>query len=279
MMQSLIVHVIILLILALSFTIIKKPVIISVDMAFEPVEEISMEPVEIPQLSVEESDHQEDSTSITYTSDILEQGVSVDIDYEDQVFTASYISEEIISPEMVRWIKEDVSSQFTGVAKELSLKKGSSKGESDGIGDAIKGQIDRRLKEYGARTGDVQVSISWDDYNDIDLWVVFEDVGPFKSRSAIGWSNKADRGGFLDIDMNVVPLHDKPVENIVWNTGMAPYGKYSVYVHYYHRWDKKTTTPVLVRIQHDDEIVYKKSMANINRGWTKVYSFVRKKSR
>lgn len=133
----------------------------------------------------------------------------------------------------------------------------------------------RRLEEAGARTGDVQVSIAWDNYNDIDLWVVFEgQQGEF----AINWMNRIGPGnGMLDVDRNVKPTTNKAVENIFWHHGLAPDGRYTVYVQHYWQWDRVDRTPVFLRILVDGQVVEKKLTVSRHEGVKKVYSFSRKK--
>lgn len=102
--------------------------------------------------------------------------------------------------------------------------------------DEYAGEIRKRLQQYGAKTGDVQVSLSWDTIDDLDLHVV---VQPMNSH--INWMSKVGScGGILDIDMNFHPLQvtDRPIENIFWGPGPAPSGRYTVGVHYYMSWSK-----------------------------------------
>jgi hypothetical protein len=89
-------------------------------------------------------------------------------------------------------------------------------------------ELAKRLEREGAKSGDVQISLTWENKNDIDL-ICVEPSGEviyFKER-------KSKTGGELDVDMNVKPESDKPVENIYWPRGKAPLGKYTVYVCFY----------------------------------------------
>lgn len=73
-------------------------------------------------------------------------------------------------------------------------------------------------------TGDVQVLLSWNDYNDLDLACVdpYENIVWFKNK-------RVPSGGLLEIDMNVNPGDSKtPIENIYWPRGKAPFGTYHV---------------------------------------------------
>jgi subtilisin family serine protease len=78
-------------------------------------------------------------------------------------------------------------------------------------------------------TGDVQVLLSWDNQNDLDLACV--DPAGHK----VWYSNKrVPSGGMLEIDMNVQPRgSNTPIENIYWPRGGAPSGKYTVYLKHF----------------------------------------------
>jgi hypothetical protein len=93
--------------------------------------------------------------------------------------------------------------------------------------------MDERLEREGGKSGAVQVTLSWDDYNDLDLHLFCP------NGERIYFNNKtSDCGGVLDVDMNVKPVSNNPVENIVWENIPAP-GKYKVGVHFYKHFRKK----------------------------------------
>src|SRR5207248_2715406 len=104
------------------------------------------------------------------------------------------------------------------------------------------------LVEKGAKTGDVQVSLYWNNKNDLDLHV------DCPSGETIYFGNRTSKcGGQLDVDMNVGL--DKAVapavENIHWPTGKAPPGHYKIYVHLFSSNDpnaRETPTSFLVRL-------------------------------
>lgn len=95
-------------------------------------------------------------------------------------------------------------------------------------------ELQQRLEREGARSGDVQVSLMWNNYNDLDLHVVCP------SGERIHGGNKISAcGGELDVDANVRPETKKPVENVVWDDNTAQPGEYQVYVHHYKKHNKR----------------------------------------
>ena len=96
-------------------------------------------------------------------------------------------------------------------------------------------------------TGDVQLLLSWNDYNDLDLAC----IDP--NGEAIWYKNKhAASGGCLQIDMNVQYGDSKtPIENIYWPTGQAPFGNYSVIVSMYKQHESRTpVSPYHLKVVH-----------------------------
>ena len=95
--------------------------------------------------------------------------------------------------------------------------------------------LDQRLEREGGKTGAVQVSLAWDDYNDLDLHLFCP------SGERIYFNNKkSDCGGELDVDMNVKPVSNNAVENVVWPKN-PPKGTYKVGVHFYKHHKKRRT--------------------------------------
>ena len=95
--------------------------------------------------------------------------------------------------------------------------------------------IKERLEREGGASGNVQISLAWDDYNDLDLHLFCP------SGERIYFNNKkSECGGILDVDMNVRPVSNTPVENVVWK-GEAPLGTYKVGVHFYKHHRKRRT--------------------------------------
>lgn len=89
--------------------------------------------------------------------------------------------------------------------------------------------IQDRVQKAGGKTGEVQFSLSWHSLNDLDLHVITP------SGEHVSYSHKTSRcRGALDVDMNVVPTTDMPVENVRWLSKSAPMGRFTILVHQYH---------------------------------------------
>jgi len=106
------------------------------------------------------------------------------------------------------------------------------------------GEIGRRLAKAGAQTGDIQVSLSWNNFNDLDLHV----VAPSGEHIFFAHRQSACRGR-LDVDMNAGgPSSREPVENVFWPRGGSPPGEYAVFVHHYALQDAQDRTPFEVHV-------------------------------
>ena len=91
-------------------------------------------------------------------------------------------------------------------------------------------EIERRVREAGGKTGDVQASLEWHNYNDLDLHCI-DPAG-----EEIYFGHKRSRSqGELDVDRNAGGRQTQsPIENIRWLEGTAPHGKYRVYVNHFN---------------------------------------------
>jgi hypothetical protein len=80
-------------------------------------------------------------------------------------------------------------------------------------------------------TGDVQILLNWNNYNDLDLGC----TDP--NGETVWFKNKSvSSGGQLEIDMNVeYPDSKKPFENIFWPNQGAPLGTYNIYLKYFKK--------------------------------------------
>ena len=103
-------------------------------------------------------------------------------------------------------------------------------------------------------TGDIRVTETWANTNDIDVWV----VTPAGDRIYYGEPTDTT-GGELDVDANAdcSDRTTRPVENVFWATGTAPPGEYKVYANLYTTCDDNpAATPVTVSITVKGQTVY-----------------------
>ncbi|MCH2203816.1 MAG: hypothetical protein MK102_17760 [Fuerstiella sp.] len=105
-----------------------------------------------------------------------------------------------------------------------------------------------RVQREGGKSGVVQISLAWDDYNDLDLHLLCP------SGEHIWFKNvRSQCGGELDVDMNVRPSSSKqPVENIVW-VNHAPAGVYKILVHFYKQHSRRHSN-FRVRVVTDGQV-------------------------
>ena len=136
----------------------------------------------------------------------------------------------------------------------LCILQGTGAETKDEIGKLV--QLDKALQkaQSGSSTncaptpssGDVQVLLSWNNYNDLDLVVTDPNGEPisFKNR-------RASSGGQLEIDMNVeYPDSKSPIENIYWPPNGAPMGTYNVYLLYFNQHDESVETPFKIGVKN-----------------------------
>lgn len=130
-------------------------------------------------------------------------------------------------------------------------------------------ELTKRLEREGAKTGDVQLSLSWNNYNDLDIHCI-DPLG-----EEIYFSRKRSQsGGELDVDMNAGGKQSKePVENIYWPPGGAPSGKYQVFVNYYAQYDDADLTTFTVGVKEKSKT--QEFSGSISRGQPKrlIYEF------
>ena len=133
-------------------------------------------------------------------------------------------------------------------------------------------ELQRRLDLVGAASGDVQISLAWNNRNDLDLSC----IDPF-GEMIDGYNQASRSGGVLDVDMNVTPtellspaalqklrrreggfnfahrsrMSSEPVENLIWASN-APVGHYKVFVHQFCNKENTAQTPfwVVVRVHN-----------------------------
>ena len=127
------------------------------------------------------------------------------------------------------------------IGKLLQLDKALQKVKSGDVVDCSKAPA--------PSTGDVQVLLSWNNYNDLDLIVTdpYSESVWFKNRTVAS-------GGQLEIDMNVeYPDSKTPIENIYWQQGGAPNGTYNVYLQYHKQHENKVETPYKVTVKQGNK--------------------------
>jgi len=83
-----------------------------------------------------------------------------------------------------------------------------------------------RLRQAGASSGRLRVSLKWDTTDDLDLHVQ-------TPQGEIYFGNRRASGGELDVDRNVSHDTIEPVENVFWND--VPVGNYTVSCNLYSR--------------------------------------------
>lgn len=97
--------------------------------------------------------------------------------------------------------------------------------------------------------GEVQILLSWDNYNDLDL------VCTDPNNETIWFKNKSiSSRGKLEIDMNAnYPDSKTPIENIYWPSNGAPQGRYNVYLVYYKKHIAINETPYKITVKYGDK--------------------------
>ena len=112
------------------------------------------------------------------------------------------------------------------------------------VTNALNDNFEALLRQHHAGSGDVRISLMWNNRNDLDLHVVEP-----RGEEIFYLHRESGSGGLLDIDMNAGPPFRSPaVENVYWPDRAAPAGTYRVYVNHYRRQDTPDLTPFTVRV-------------------------------
>jgi Ca-activated chloride channel family protein len=113
-------------------------------------------------------------------------------------------------------------------------------------------EFSARLAQSGALTGDIRISLMWNNRNDLDLHVVTP------TGEEINFNNPQDsNGGRLDTDRNLYGETMRPVENVYWPENAAVPGHYRVFVRNYASYEPETrSTPYQVEIKNGKEYLY-----------------------
>jgi len=117
---------------------------------------------------------------------------------------------------------------------EIESQKAAEELAARQVSDEAMKELKERLEREGAKSSDVQISLIWNNYNDLDLHVVCP-----SGERIHGGNRQSQCSGELDVDANVKPETKKPVENVVWPEGKAPGGLYRAYVHHYKKHKKR----------------------------------------
>ncbi|MBT7852652.1 MAG: hypothetical protein HN675_04975, partial [Opitutae bacterium] len=112
----------------------------------------------------------------------------------------------------------------------------------EAITGGVLDEFARRLDRENAQTGEINFSLMWNNFNDLDL----HGIDP--SGEQISFKNKRGTNGHLDVDENVSPKTAEPVENIYYEN--PPEGIYKVSVKHYSDHDEyPKTLPFTVRVK------------------------------
>ena len=118
------------------------------------------------------------------------------------------------------WLVEEDIDWFRQVTQAVGA---ASAGDADIVRDRPPADLRQRLQREGARGGEVQVSLAWNNVNDLDLHVICP------SGEEISYRNMRSRcQGRLDVDMNVRgnrPWSERPVENTTTYRVRVPFGR------------------------------------------------------
>ncbi len=153
---------------------------------------------------------------------------------------------------LMKSLNEDLTAE-----QIVCVLQGTGKPVEGKVGNLI--QIDKALQKVKSgeftdcdsrpgtpSTGDVQVLLSWNNYNDLDL------VCTDPNNETVWFKNKnISSGGKLEIDMNAsYPDSKTPIENIYWPSGGAPNGTYSVNLVYYKKHTDINETPYTIIVKY-----------------------------
>ena len=153
------------------------------------------------------------------------------------------------------------------------LQPSSARGSGSGLpmGAALATFV-KRLKREGAKSGDVQISLIWNNFNDLDLHV----ITPSGQLIFFGRPFSSCRGE-LDVDMNAGGRNSRePVENVYWPRDHAPQGKYIVLVHHFAPHGDPDPTPFEVLVNVDGETKTFKGVLSRGQPQMKIHEFERK---
>lgn len=108
------------------------------------------------------------------------------------------------------------------------------------------GDFRERLDREGGQSGEVQITLIWNNSNDLDLHVICP------SGEEINFNHKRSQcNGSLDVDMNASGRQSlEPVENVFWPDSGAPIGQYRVFVKHYENKGAQDPTQFEVAVRY-----------------------------
>lgn len=216
-LASTIVHMVAIVLLGLVFNPVIRPV--TVEILITDLSDNEVEIMPAPTLANESVEV--DASILTASLNTAQMNVN------DDPFTMSGATALSINAPALDGFRPSEAQNIAGKLTE---------GIGAGIGEQLGGKFGERLAQAGAKTGAIQFSLVWDNYNDFDLHVVCpsgERISYMRPRSKCG--------GHLDVDMNAGGKFSvEPVENVFWEAKKAPRGTFKVYVVYYARRDRET---------------------------------------
>lgn len=285
-LQSAIIHLVFLFILSLiglhteciklDPILIQFSDVVSDDIILEPIPAISLDFD-----TIQEETHAANYKTITPDYEVPAFNLELGSVTSDTINEISKVSPEELMSEIIDAPDEETKNTTTQntVSKSLARKRfdsflegGSLLGNGAGSGQMTPNNIEKRLEYYGAKTGDVQISLIWNTTDDIDLHVTYvnnigHDTIWFQRR--VGTTK-----GVLDIDMNARgPSCRYPIENIFWPYTQSPPGLYIVKIHFFRAWTRLSAVPVTIRIKNHQGISYHTATAILGREPLVVASF------
>ena len=159
----------------------------------------------------------------------------------------------LVSYEVLDSSVESFEREALGTADLSDLLAGVANGSTGDV-DGLAIEISERVDQAGGQQGYMQISLAWDNRNDLDLEVITP------SREKIWSKRKHSRcGGMLDVDANWTDfggstkhVTDRPVENIVWKDPPKKKGSFKVYIDCYSIRDGHRQTPYVVLVKFGD---------------------------
>lgn len=260
--SSLFFHICILLIMSLIFVEPVKHFKTKVELSWSTIEDLEAESDLLGQIDMSANieDFQEDTIE---PINVPNQEISIDIEapilaessqeapLAEQALDIDTISEKFGEEDVIVTSNNVSSSSSSSLDQLIQTVANGLANSSIPTNNGFSTDINSRLKAAGAQNGDVQISISWNSIDDIDLHVEFSSGNGFIDH--INWTNRVGRlsNGMLDVDMNAnqLLLNNRPVENIFWPPNSSPKGIFNIYVHYFRSWTGERRIPVTVVVK------------------------------